>query len=256
MAKENVLLAKNWSPDIDPKGYFLSEKLDGLRATWDGKNFVSRLNNIFPAPEFFKKQMPRDVVLDGELWLDRGSFEETSSIVRCGSLDKGWHKLIYMVFDAPSTKYRFETRLDYARKTVQASKVCRAVDHVECDGKDHLFKALDNVIKVGGEGLMLRRPGSLYEYKRSSTLLKVKKFFDEEAVVIGYAPGKGKYTGVLGALVCKLDSGIQFEIGTGFTDFQRANPPKIGSFITFKHLGLMKSNTPRNSVFIRVRNEK
>ena len=253
MAKENVLLAKNWTPDINPEGYLMSEKLDGIRATWNGKNFVSRLGNVFPAPEHFKRQMPSGVILDGELWLGRNSFEETSSIVRCGSLDKGWNKLIYMAFDAPSDKYRFETRIEYVEKVVAQSKVCRLVDHVECKGKDHLLKALNNVIEVGGEGLMLRRPGSVYEYKRSNTLLKVKKFFDAEATIIGYAPGKGKYSSMLGALMCKLDNGVEFEIGIGFTDFQRANPPKIGTRVTFSHLGYMKSGSPRNAVYERVR---
>lgn len=256
MAKENVLLAKNWSEDINPKGYWLSEKLDGLRATWDGKNFVSRRNNIFPAPVHFKRQMPRGVLLDGELWLGRGLIEQTSSIVRCGSLDKGWNELIYMVFDAPSTKYRFETRLEYAKKVIRESKVCRAVDHIECQGKDHLFKALANVTAVGGEGLMLRKPGSLYEYKRSGTLLKVKNSFDDEATIIAYAPGKGKYTGMLGALICELDSGVQFEIGSGFSDYDRTKPPKIGLRVNFHHLGLLKSGKPRNAVFERVRLEE
>lgn len=252
-----VLLAKNWDPDItNPKGWWMSEKLDGIRALWDGKNFISRNGLSFPAPDYFTKQMPKlsnGKLLDGELWLGRGMFEQTSSIVRCGSVDKGWNQLMYMVFDAPSTDYRFETRLSYVKEVIRRSKVCRFVDHIECSGKDHVFKALENVVEAGGEGLMLRKPGSKYEKKKSYTLLKVKKYLDEEATVVGHQPGKNKYTGALGALECKLENGVEFEMGQGFSDYDRDHPPKIGDLVTFKHLGFMKSGKPRNAIFVRVR---
>lgn len=63
----------------------------------------------------------------------------------------------------------------------------------KCKGKEHLDETLKSVLKLGGEGVMLRLPRSKYENKRSTNLLKVKNFFDEEAKVIGYRAGTGRY---------------------------------------------------------------
>ena len=81
---------------------------------------------------------------------------------------------------------------------------------------------------------MVKDPNSKYEKKRSSLLLKVKKFEDTEATVIGHAKGDGRCQDMLGALKMRGDNGIEFNIGSGFTDKQRRCPPKIGSRVTYK----------------------
>jgi len=63
----------------------------------------------------------------------------------------------------------------------------------------------------------------------------------------------GKYTGLLGALLCQLENGVEFKIGTGFSDVLRKNPPVIGSEVTFKYQGMTKYGKPRFPVFLRVR---
>src|SRR5277367_1269895 len=98
-----VLLAKKYDVETDPSGYFLSEKLDGIRCVWDGKNLISRNGNILPAPIWFTEGFPLNIPLDGELFLGRQRFNETSSIVRSGSKDKGWNQIIYLTFDIPHT---------------------------------------------------------------------------------------------------------------------------------------------------------
>jgi DNA ligase 1 len=99
---------------------------------------------------------------------------------------------------------------------------------------------------------MLRQPGSLYEVGRSQTLLKVKTFFDAEALVIDYTDGKGKHKGRLGALVVQLPDGTEFNIGTGFSDAQRETPPVIGSMVTFRYQELTDGGVPRFPSFLRV----
>jgi len=98
----------------------------------------------------------------------------------------------------------------------------------------------------------LRQPGSKYEFGRSETLLKVKRFLDAEARVIGYQPGKGKHSGKLGALMVELEDGTKFSLGTGFTDQQRESPPSIGSFVTFRYQELSKTGVPRFPSFLRI----
>lgn len=100
---------------------------------------------------------------------------------------------------------------------------------------------------------MLRKPNSSYEAGRSYNLLKVKTYEDAEATVIAHLPGKGKHSGRLGALLVKLPNGIQFAVGSGFSDLERENPPPIGSIITFKYYGYHKSGIPRFASFLRVR---
>ena len=120
-----------------------------------------------------------------------------------------------------------------------------------CDSRDHLIKEMDKVVASGGEGIMLRHPESKYEEKRSDKLLKVKKFDDSEATVIGYEDGKGRLDGMIGAIKVSLDNGKEFKIGSGFTDKQRRKPPKIGQKVTFKHMGKSKNGIPRFPIFLR-----
>ena len=105
----------------------------------------------------------------------------------------------------------------------------------------------------GGEGLVLRNPVSAYEIGRSPNALKVKRFDDMEGRVIGYRAGRGKYTGMTGALWVEIESGKRFYIGSGLTDRDRARPPAIGSMITFRYQGFTSKGIPRFASFLRVR---
>ena len=240
------MLAHKWDQKMDPTGWWMSEKLDGVRAYWDGEAFVSRLGNQFFAPDWFIADLPADT-LDGELWVGRKLFSETMSIVRSGTQGVEWKKVQYVVFDAPNAKGAFEDRIKHAEKVLKkaASPHARALEHVPCKGVDHLRTELERVEGLGGEGLMLRRPKSMYEVGRSSSLLKVKTFHDTEGRVIGHAPGTGKHKGRLGALIVELPSGTKFNVGTGFSDAEREDPPKIGAVITFRYQEMTKDGVPR-----------
>ncbi len=250
---DSFMLANKWTNDINPSGWFISEKLDGHRSIWDGSKLISSHGNKLAAPKWFLENLPQGQYLDGELWMGRKLFDQTSSIVRTQNRDKGWQHVMFMVIDAPAISLPFEKRLSEIKKIIKSSPRCRLIDHVKCEGFDHLYQALKNVEAAGGEGLMLRRPGSLYRSGRSNSLLKVKTFVDAEATVIGFTQGKGKYSDTFGALVCKMDSGVEFEVGSGFTDYERYHPPQIGTRITFKYQELTKSNTPRSPVYLRKR---
>lgn len=246
-----LLLAHKWETDRDPTGWWMSEKLDGVRAYWDGAALISRLGNRFPAPAWFTDALPREK-LDGELWLGRKLFQRTSGVVRSGGED--WANVAYVVFDAPAIAGPFEARIA-AAKTLITAPHARVLDHARCDGVDHLRAELARVEALGGEGLMLREPGSAYAVGRSTSLLKVKTFHDAEARVIGHAPGAGKHKGRLGALVCELPGGVTFNVGTGFSDAQRAAPPAIGAVITFRYQELTEDGVPRFPSFVRERAE-
>jgi DNA ligase 1 len=124
--------------------------------------------------------------------------------------------------------------------------------HGRCRGLAHLREELARVEALGGEGLMLRQPGSAYETGRSFTLLKIKSFHDAEAVVLAHQSGKGRHKGRLGALAVRLPDGTEFSVGTGFSDAERAAPPPLGSTITFRYQELSDGGVPRFPSFVRV----
>ena len=241
-----ILLAHKWETDHDPTGWWMSEKLDGIRAYWDGETFTSRLGNQFFAPDWFVEDLPADT-LDGELWVGRKMFQKTTSIVRSGAAGQEWRTVSFVIFDAPNAKGSFEDRIAHAKKVIGKAKAphARVLDHVQCAGVHHLREELARVEALGGEGLMLRQPKSPYAIGRSTTLLKVKTFHDAEARVVGHADGTGKHKGRLGALICELPGGTRFNVGTGFSDAEREKPPKIGSVITFRYQELSDDGVPR-----------
>jgi DNA ligase-1 len=248
-----VLLAHKWETDVDPTGWWMSEKLDGIRAYWDGEGFVSRLGNRFAAPPWFVEHLPANT-LDGELWVGRKLFQKTTSIVRSGAAGDAWKQLRYVVFDAPAHGGTFEQRSAFCKALLGADlPYARWHDHVVCEGFDHLRDELKRVESLGGEGLMLRRAGSQYEPGRSSSLLKVKTFHDAEAQVLAHVPGAGKHKGRLGALACTLPDGTRFNVGTGFSDAERSAPPGVGTIITFRYQELSDDGVPRFPSFVGVR---
>lgn len=93
---------------------------------------------------------------------------------------------------------------------------------------------MDEICGGKGEGVMLKDPKSDYQRKRSWSLLKVKRFEDAEATVYDHQKGTGRCTGLCGAILVREKDGTEFKIGSGFSDEQRKNPPKIGSVVTFK----------------------
>lgn len=124
-----LLLAHTWNTDHDPTGWLLSEKLDGVRAYWNGTRFYSRLGNVFHAPDWFVEHLP-GVPLDGELWIDRKAFQRTISIVRRHDKSDLWNSLKYLVFDAPTNKGPFEERIDFVQATLRKAASPFAVAHL------------------------------------------------------------------------------------------------------------------------------
>jgi DNA ligase-1 len=252
----HLLLANVWNKSIDPTGWWMSEKYDGLRGYWDGQKLWSRKGNPIHAPDYFLAELPRDVALDGELWIGHGKFEETMSIVRSETPDERWKGVRYMVFDAPQAKGTFEQRMQFLRENVsEGNRFVKVVAQERCQGTTQLLAERDRVVREGGEGLMLRQPESAYEARRSPTLLKVKPYDDAEATVIAHEPGKGKFAGKLGALRVRSEDGKEFSIGSGLTDADRESPPPVGTVITYRFRGLTAKGLPRFPSYLRVRRD-
>ena len=250
-----LLLADVYRDDVDVDRYWVSEKLDGVRAYWDGERLVSRSGNRFDAPPWFVEHLPR-VPLDGELWMGRGAFERLSGAVRRQTPDGGqWRGIRFMVFDLPSSPATFDRRLQRLREmfeTIQSPYVA-LVEQFRVADRGELMDVLNRVVEGGGEGLMLHRDSSLYAAGRTGDLLKLKVHEDAEAVVVGHLPGKGRLAGMLGALLVEMPDGRRFRLGTGFSDEERRTPPPLGATVTYKYHGKTRNGVPRFASFLRVR---
>jgi DNA ligase-1 len=254
-----ALLAGVANADIDPTPYLVSEKYDGVRALWDGKALRTRAGNVIAAPAWFLAKLPQRP-LDGELWMARGQFEKLSGAVRkVTPVDEEWRQIKYMIFELPETPSEvggtFAERYEQIKRIVAASNFPQlvAIEQFRLPDNAALKRKLAEIVGGGGEGLMLHRADAPYITGRSDALLKLKPLEDAEATVIGHVPGKGKYTGAMGALRVEMADGKRFQIGTGFTDAVRANPPAIGTVITFTYRGLTKNGLPRFASYLRVR---
>ncbi|WP_456377142.1 DNA ligase [Thiolapillus sp.] len=252
-----LLLLKKYRPGMDVNGWLMSEKLDGVRAYWDGHQLLTRRGKHIAAPHWFTKDLP-PFALDGELWIARGSFEETLSVVSRDQPHAGWRRVSYNIFELPHAPGGLKARLG----KLEDYLIRRPLEHVRiipqamCRNVEQLMKQLDAIVAAGGEGLVLRNPESPYESGRSPNAIKVKRFDDMEGRVIGYRPGKGRLQGMVGALWVEINGGKRFYIGSGLTDQERAMPPMIGSVITFKHQGFSGNGIPRFASFLRVREER
>lgn len=250
-----ILLAKTYENNINLKNYWVSEKLDGVRAYWNGESLRSRKGNVFMAPDWFTSVLPKQA-LDGELWLGRGKFAELSGRVRRREPNGAdWNQIRYMVFDLPKSPLQFNERL--LQLSVLVTKInakhVQLIKQFKVKNNDELEQKLSELTSKGAEGLMLHDKNSYYKNGRHSDLLKLKKYQDAEAIVIKHIPGKGKYKNMMGAMLVETIDKKRFKIGTGFSDKQRVNPPNVGSVITYKYYGLTKNGIPRFASYMRVR---
>ncbi len=252
-----MLLANVYKAGIDVSQYLVSEKLDGVRAQWDGHKLLFRSGGIVPAPSWFTANFP-PVPLDGELWIARDQFDMVSGTVRkIIPVDADWKRVHYMIFELPGAAGNFTERSQQINKLVLQSAAPWLQAVAQTRGVDHnsLMRRLDDVMKLGGEGLMLHLADAPYLSGRHDVLLKLKHWLDSEAVLIGYMPGKGKYRGMTGALIMQMPNGKRFRIGIGLSDTLRRQPPSIGTRITYRYQQLTKAGLPRFPHYLRIREE-
>jgi DNA ligase-1 len=252
------LLAQQYQSGLDVTQYLISEKYDGVRAMWDGKQFFTRQGNTINAPAWFTKDLPK-TQMDGELWLGKHQFDALSGAVRKDvPIDAEWKNISYNVFELPDAKGTFEMRVKRIVEIIKKANLphLKAVTQFRVGNEAALNLRLKQVVKNGGEGLMLHRADAEYVTGRSAALIKLKPLFDAEAIVVAHTQGRGKYKGKLGALVVEMPDGIRFKLGTGFSDAQRENPPKIGSLVTYTYKDRTKNGKPKFASFLRERNEK
>ncbi len=256
--------------DQNVSGWLASEKLDGVRAYWDGENLLSRQGKKLNAPLSFTKNFPK-LALDGELYSKELKFEEIQATVMDKLPDeKAWRRLKFHVFDVPEASGGLLDRLEVLAKFLknEPNHNLIIIKQIKMRDNAQFLKFTEDIIVKGGEGAAVREPNAPYERKRSKNALKFKKFKDAECEVIAINKGSGKYVKFAGSLTCKAlgskddeekagepKSGTIFKIGSGLSDEKRQNPPEIGSIITYKFQNLTAKGKPRFPIFLRVRED-
>ena len=217
------------------EGWWISEKYDGVRGYWDGETMSSRKENEYTIPDFIKEQLDSIVdeennklELDGEFWFGYDTFALCSGTLRRKKVvPEEWKEMKYMIFDIPDTEMPFEDRIKKISKAIKNAGELPNIKLVKFKRLRSETTTIDLELKKvedsGGEGLMLRCPGSMYERKRSHNMLKVKNWCFGESEVISYIKGKsGKYSDMVGSLLARdLKTKNVFAVGIGLSDWQR-----------------------------------
>ncbi|WP_374013509.1 DNA ligase [Pseudoxanthomonas koreensis] len=251
------MLATPYRQGVPVAAFLVSEKLDGVRGRWDGRALWTRGGAPITPPPAFTRGWPAEP-MEGELWLGRGRFDEVSATVRrVQASPQDWRGIRFMVFDLPAHPGTFSERVARMRVLVDATAnpSLAMIAQQRLHTADALDAELARVVAAGGEGLMLHRRDARYRPGRSDALLKYKPYQDAEAQVVAHLPGKGKYHGMLGAVLVRTPEGRSFRIGSGFSDAQRVSPPPPGSWVTYRYNGLTSTGLPRFARFMRLRDE-
>ena len=234
--------------------WYMSEKLDGIRAYWTGKELLSKNGNKINAPFWFIKDFP-PFELDGELWTKKNDFENVQNIVLDTNPSTKWQELTYNIFEVPNTSGDFDKRLEKIKLWLEKNpnRYIKIIPQKICKDESDLNNFLKNILEKKGEGVILKNPKLEYFVGRSDDILKVKKFYDDEALVIGINYTKNNE---FKSLKLQLNNGIVFNLGGGFSNIEKKNPPKIGDMVTFKYYDLTKNNKPKFASFLRVRDKE
>jgi DNA ligase-1 len=255
--KPALMLPKKYYTGIDIQQYWISEKLDGVRARWNGQQLISRGGHVLHAPDWFIADFP-PVELDGELWLAHQRYADTWSIVSQKKPHAGWRKIHFMLFDLPKHQGQFNQRLIALNTLGEHNKnpYLSVIPQFRLDNEAALITKLNKLVTAGSEGLILHHQHALYRSGRSHDILKLKPTLFAEATVIGYRAGKGKFTGLVGSLQVRTATEQVFHIGSGLSHAERKTPPPIGSVIRFKYQGHTKTGLPRFPVFLEQLTDK
>ncbi|HEX7035670.1 MAG TPA: DNA ligase [Pseudomonadales bacterium] len=248
------MLATEYMPGVDVSAYLVSEKLDGVRGRWDGTVLRFRSGEPIHAPAWFTSGWPAEP-LDGELWTGRGRFDEVSGIVRALTPDDAeWRRVRFMTFDLPAHPGPFAERAAALAALVRTADIdwLQTIPQFRVCSAAELERRLDAVIARGGEGLILHHREARYRPGPSRLLLKYKRPREAGAVVVGHTEGRGKYRGLVGALIVERPDGRRFRLGSGLTDAERAAPPPPGSRVIYRFDGLTANGLPRFPRLVRI----
>lgn len=172
---ETALLTDSLPADV--AGWWGSEKYDGVRAIWTGTKLLSRHGKDLKAPASFTAGFPKGARLDGELWMGRGTFDKLVSVIQTKGSE--WHKVFFMAFDLAEAGTFEERDAKLLSISRQFPAHVKKVDHWKLTGNSDLDGMESDIVSYGGEGCVIRRPGSPYRPGRMGDVIKVKRLVSD-----------------------------------------------------------------------------
>lgn len=273
MKAGSYLNKKTGKPQYSPIGMYITEKYDGQRAQWDPvtKQLYSRYGNTVAAPQWYLDFFEEiKIPLDGELFFGYGGWGLTG-ITRSKTAqarianNELWKKADYMVFDIPDTTIGvYSERMSVLDKHPNigarepGSSPIHLVKRQLVTNKKMLEDIYQDILKRGGEGVILNNPSAFYHDGRTDAILKYKPVMEDECIIVGYKPGNGRNMGRLGAFnVHPIEEGVPnskkaFSI-SGMTDVVRINYKKthpIGTIIHYSCNDYTITGKPRFPVYL------
>eukprot|EP01126_Amoeba_proteus_P052370 TRINITY_DN6318_c0_g1_i1.p1 TRINITY_DN6318_c0_g1~~TRINITY_DN6318_c0_g1_i1.p1 ORF type:complete len:531 (+),score=95.62 TRINITY_DN6318_c0_g1_i1:1653-3245(+) len=249
MVHESMFLmhGRDWIPGAtgqDPRGWWMSEKLDGVRSYWNGEKMLSRTGKVIETPKSFLDLLSPGIPVDGELWCGRGtdSYGVVKILVDCKNprdtcskpeeaREKLWKPIKYMIFDAPKAGGNYEERHEYLRKNIVQNEKIQIIPITRCQGRNHLENAMAELKKKGGEGIMIYEPNSSYIVGRTNNVLKAKIYDAASVEFLERSPGSFTF-------ICRQLDGHVIKPRCSSSDY--LNPPQPGTWLTVRYSGFLK----------------
>lgn len=259
-----VTLAKRWKREPLKYPLYASPKIDGYRGVVLGGVLRSRALTAYPQPHVAAKfSRPEYEGLDGELVMGapnaKDVFSKTASAMKNM---EGKPDVKFYVFDNVQAKGTYASRLA-TLKNIGVDVIVVAQVLVNNEAELLAFEA--ECLSRGFEGVMVREPMMPYIEGRTSAMLKLKRFTDDEAVIIGMEEELSAVGAVrknrMGALVCRrIKDGLVFNIGTGFDHATRQmfwdNKDRIiaeGWIVKYKYFAIGGYEAPRFPAYVGIR---
>jgi DNA ligase-1 len=244
-------------------------KLDGVRclAYWedDSVKLMSRGGKQWNCCQHIidelEQVLPKDWVLDGELYIHGATFQEITKLVkklRPESVNVQFH-----VYDIPraGTNHEWEERKNHLNDFHGNHGLCKSVKVVRTDFAAHeedVYELQSEYLEEGYEGAIVRERDGEYKFGyRSNKLLKVKNFMDEEYEIVGFTTGVGRFEGCC-IWICETADGQSFKVvPQGTMDLRKEtfnNADKnVGKWLKVKYFELTDDGIPRFPVGLGIR---
>jgi DNA ligase-1 len=230
---------------VEGKTFALTKKIDGGRIIAIRENgevsFYTRAGQKYEglvdlAAELFTT-FPDGIVLDGEITLlanplglsSKDQYKQTMKITRKDGEKHGVKMLVFDILTVEEFKtQKCEHTYDERRQLLEnlfgtAKRTYFELLPVLYRGKDttEITKYLEELTSAGEEGVMINICDALYEFKRTTNLLKVKKMNTLDLEIVGVEEGEGRLAGTLGAIHVRYKDGNIVKVGSGFSDWHR-----------------------------------
>lgn len=251
----DVALAEKYEPGKhnNLNGFVYMEKLDGFYAHFDvtSQTIYTRSGNKIHVPDWLIREMPA-LSVTGELYGGKGKFNEFQGLFNSNDVGNlKWNDAQFVIFDVVEecTKpMNFTERMglldNYTNSHVKTISINRFHSKNELDG------FFNDIVKAGGEGVMLRKDVA-YKKGRSSDLLKYKKVTTIDGKVVGYKDGTGRFANCVGSVIFETQSGKRFNC----VPPDRINPPKEGTIVEIECFEITATGVPRHPRWGRVRTD-